>query len=65
LGSPAKSPSRGGKQIRFAPSAKSGGSKFMSTGFKKMEEKKWNRPILSDEHEQTNKFSSATGETFT
>ena len=23
------------------------------------------RPILSDEHEQTNKFSSATGETFT
>lgn len=24
-----------------------------------------NRPILSDEHEQTQKFSSAVGETFT
>lgn len=30
-----------------------------------MVEKKLNRAILSDEHEQTQKFSSATGETFT
>lgn len=51
---------KGGKQIRFAPSVKSGSRLGTKQG-----EKKLARPILSDEHEQTNKFSSATGGTFT
>jgi hypothetical protein len=55
---------KGGKQIRFAPSAKSG-SRLGASYTKKGQEKKLARPILSDEHEQTNKFSSATGGTFT
>jgi len=37
-----------GKQLRFAPSAKSGSTRF---GKSKIPEKKLNRPILSDEHE--------------
>jgi hypothetical protein len=43
----------GGKQIRFAPSAKSGGSTKLGKTFLKNQEpeKKWNRAILSDEHE--------------
>lgn len=54
----------GGKQIRFAPSAKSASTKF-GKSLNKTPENKFKRPILSDEHEQTAKFSSATGETFT
>lgn len=42
----------GGKQIRFAPSAKSGSTRFGKSFGKGAEpEKKWNRAILSDEHE--------------
>lgn len=42
----------GGKQIRFAPSAKSGSTRFGKSFLKNQEpEKKWNRAILSDEHE--------------
>lgn len=37
----------------------------MGASYTKKEAKKLSRPILSDEHEQTNKFSSATGGTFT
>ena len=49
---------RGSKQIRFAASVKS------NTGFKDAAKRRA-QPILSDEHEQTQKFSSATGNTFT
>ena len=46
---------RGSRKITFAASVKS------NTGF----EKRRQQPILSDEHEQTQKFSSVTGNTFT
>ena len=42
-------------KIRFA----------LSTHRSKKKEKEFKRPILTDAHEHTNKFSSATGETFT
>lgn len=48
-----------GKQIRFANSS-TGKSLLNSRA-----EKRRTTPILSDEHEQTQKFSSATGNTFT
>jgi len=50
---------RGSKQIRFAASVKSN-----TGGFKDMSKRRA-QPILSDEHEQTQKFSSVTGNTFT
>mmetsp|Transcript_35776 Transcript_35776/g.47075 ORF Transcript_35776/g.47075 Transcript_35776/m.47075 type:complete len:202 (-) Transcript_35776:1757-2362(-) len=50
---------RGSKQIRFAASVKSN-----TGGFKDMSKRR-GQPILSDEHEQTQKFSSVTGNTFT
>lgn len=40
---------RGGKQIRFAPSAKSGST--TRYGKNQATDKKMNRPILSDDHE--------------
>ena len=58
-----------GKQIRFAPSTKSGAThsnSFLgrhSAGGS--DQHKREKPILSDEHEATAKFSSATGNTFT
>ena len=51
---------KGTRKVGFAPSVKSGSR--MGT---KYADKRLNRPILSDAHEQTNKFSSATGGTFT
>ncbi len=62
VGSPNKNP--GVKQIRFAPSAKSG-SRFGKSVIGQEQPKSRVRAILSDEHEQNQKFSSATGETFT
>lgn len=54
----------GGRMIRFAPSTKSGATHsrhgISSAGFEKRE-----KPILTDEHEATQKFSSKTGTTFT
>jgi len=50
---------RGSKQIRFAASVKSHTGGFKDTA------KRRDKPILSDEHEQTQKFSSVTGNTFT
>ena len=47
---------RGSRKITFAASVKSNTNAF---------EKRRNQPILSDEHEQTQKFSSVTGNTFT
>lgn len=63
FGSGEKKPSK----IRFAPGVKGGTNTQTNTKYGKTAkpEKKWNRPILSDEHEQTQKFSSATGENFT
>lgn len=52
-----------GKQVRFAASAKSGSR--LGASKKTATQSKLSRPILSDEHEATNKFSSATGGTFT
>ena len=49
---------KGSKQIRFAASVKSN-----TSGFKDSTRRA--QPILSDEHEQTQKFSSVTGNTFT
>ena len=46
----------GKKKIKFAAS-----TKISATG---MPDKR-NKPILSDEHEQTQKFTSASGNTFT
>lgn len=45
------------KTIKFANTTKTNASQ-------KGEDKR-NRPILSDEHEQTQKFSSVSGNTFT
>lgn len=47
---------RGSRKITFAASVKSTTNAF---------EKRRTQPILSDEHEQTQKFSSVTGNTFT
>lgn len=47
------------KKVGFASST---GQGFSMTG---QSEAMRTRPILSDEHEQTQKFSSAVGETFT
>lgn len=57
-----------GKQIRFAPSTKSGAThsnSFIGRQSQSAGEHKRDKPILSDEHEATAKFSSATGNTFT
>ena len=54
----ARGSEQGNKKIRFAASVKS------NTGFKQTEKRR-TQPILSDEHEQTQKFSSVTGNTFT
>jgi len=51
---------KGARKVGFAPSVKSGSRMGTKYG-----EKRLTRAILSDEHEQTNKFSSATGGTFT
>ena len=57
------------KQIRFAPSTKSASnSQLAKTGFRSTGSaalKKRERFILSDEHEETQKFSSVTGTTHT
>lgn len=47
------------RQIKFAASVKSGA--FTNTAA----DRRRTQPILSDEHEQTQKFSSVTGNTFT
>ena len=49
------------KQVKFGASVKSGAFSTHLTSV----EKKRNQPILSDAHEQTQKFSSVTGNTFT
>jgi hypothetical protein len=54
------------KQIRFAPSTKSNGSLGASVGGARnlksaAVDKRRDRPILTDEHEETMKFSSASG----
>ena len=60
--SSSKPNSKGGRRVEFALSAKSGSRTGVGKGKK---DHKLGRPLLTDEHEATNKFSSATGETFT
>jgi hypothetical protein len=56
-----------GRQIRFAPSTKSAGSSLLGGQTRSVGSaaSRRDRPILSDEHEATQKFSSATGTSFT
>lgn len=58
----------GGRMIRFAPSTKSGGATnttFSRHMISSAGQAKREKPILTDEHEATQKFSSKTGTTFT
>ena len=57
-----KDPSKKKKKVGFATSSQKG---FSITGGASEQPAMRTRPILSDEHEQTQKFSSAVGETFT
>jgi hypothetical protein len=47
------------RQVKFGASVKSG------TFTNRTNDQRRTKPILSDEHEQTQKFSSVTGNTFT
>lgn len=55
---------QGGRMIRFAPSTKSGAT-HSRHGISSAGQDKREKPILTDEHEATQKFSSKTGTTFT
>jgi hypothetical protein len=59
-GSPGGKSSKKKKKVGFATTSASG---FAASGSNQVAMR--TRPILSDEHEQTQKFSSAVGETFT
>jgi len=59
------SPSKNGKQIRFADTTKTSQMTSVMRKTSINSEQKRTKAILSDEHEQTQKFTSVTGNTFT
>jgi hypothetical protein len=61
-----KTPQKNGKTIRFADTTKASGmtATLVKKGTVAIQEKR-TKAILSDEHEQTQKFTSVTGNTFT